>query len=97
MAQAFFNLQDGTFVELIAPVDAESPVAEVLAKRGEGLPVVALAVDDLDASVERLQKEGVALIGVGTEQVFIHPKSATGVMVQLWPKDRPHRWRESGL
>ena len=57
--------------------------------------MLALAVDDLDESVAALQQQQVQLIGVGTPQVFIHPRSAHGVMIQLWPKDRPHRWRDS--
>lgn len=31
----------------------------------------------------------------GIRQAFIHPKSANGVMIQLWPKNRAHRWRAS--
>ena len=93
LAQAFFTLDDGTFIELIAPLDAASPINGVLESRGEGVHVVALAVDDLDATVEAMQNAGVVLIGVGSQRVFIHPKSANGVMIQLWPKDRPHRWR----
>ena len=57
--------------------------------------MLALAVDDLDESVAALQQQQVQLIGVGTPQVFIHPRSAYGVMIQLWPKDRLHRWRDS--
>jgi len=93
--QAFFSLQDGTFIELIAPAHDDSPVAGIVASRGEGVHVVALTVDDLDVTIETLQERGVKLIGVGTPQVFIHPKSANGVMIQLWPKDRAHRWKAS--
>ena len=47
-------------------------------------------------ALHELQARGVQLVGAGTPQVFIHPKSAHGVMIQLWPKDRPHRWRDGG-
>ena len=57
--------------------------------------MLALAVDDLDESVAALQQQQVQLIGVGTPQVLIHRRLAHGVMIQLWPKDRPHRWRDS--
>jgi len=93
--QAFLSLDDGTFIELIGPSGDDSPIAGTLESRGEGVHVVALTVDDLDATVESLQERGVNLIGVGSPQVFIHPKSANGVMVQLWPRDRPHRWRDA--
>ncbi|MEM8767746.1 MAG: VOC family protein [Pseudomonadota bacterium] len=92
--QAFFSLQDGTFIELIAPMSDSSPLADLLARRGEGIHVLALRVDDLDSTVARLQDEGVRLSGVGTPQVFVHPSESNGVLVQLWPEDRPHRWRD---
>ena len=92
--QAFFPLPDGTFMELIAPTHENSRVAEILKEKGEGIHVLAMQVDDLESSVKQLQHNGVELIGAGTERVFIHPDSANGVMIQLWPKDRPHRWRD---
>ena len=52
--------------------------------------------DYLTTYIAELQAQGVQLVGAGTPQVFIHPKSAHGVMIQLWPKDRPHRWRDGG-
>ena len=95
ISQVFFALADGTFLELIAPAGDNSRFDKVLNDNGEGVHVLALAVDDLDESVAALQQQQVQLIGVGTPQVFIHPRSAHGVMIQLWPKDRPHRWRDS--
>jgi len=92
--QAFFPLADGTFVELIAATNEESRVAQILKDKGEGLHVVAMQVANLEDSVKQLQENGVELMGVGTDRVFIHPDSANGVMIQLWPKDRPHRWRD---
>ena len=97
LSQAFFSLNDGTFIELIAPLGDASPLHEALGARGEGVHVIALAVDDLDATTRELQQHGAQLIGAGTERVFVHPKSANGVMIQLWPKDRPHRWRDGNL
>jgi len=93
--QAFFKLGDNTFIELLAPGHDRSPINGALASRGEGIHVVALEVDDLDDSISQLQSNGTELTGVGSNQVFIHPKSANGVMVQLWPADRPHRWKDN--
>lgn len=97
ISQAFFPLADGTFMELIAPTNEDSRVAEILAEKGEGMHVLAMQVDDLESSVKQLQDNGVQLLGAGTERVFILPESANGVMIQLWPKDRPHRWRDRPL
>ncbi len=92
--QAFFTLADNTFVELLAATNEKSRVAQILKEKGEGIHVIAMQVADLDAAVTQLQTNGVELIGAGSDRVFIHPDSANGVMIQLWPKNRPHRWRD---
>ncbi len=84
--QAFFQLDTGGFIELVSPTDNESAVGRALESRGEGLHTMALEVDDVDAMVKQLQDKGVKLIGVGTPQVYIHPKSANGMLVQISPK-----------
>ena len=93
--QAFFLLADGTFLELIAPIGEASPLNTALQGRGEGVHVVAMKVDDLDAAVADLRERGVRLIGEGSAQVFVHPESTGGVVLQLWPSDRPHRWQSA--
>ena len=77
-------------IELLEPTSPESPIAKFLAKRGEGLHHVALHVDDLSATVERLKADGARLIsdevkiGAGGHlYVFVHPSSAGGVLLEL--------------
>ena len=77
-------------IELLEPTSEDSPIAKFLAKRGEGLHHVALHVDDLSATVERLKAEGTRLIsdeikvGAGGHlYVFVHPSSAGGVLLEL--------------
>jgi len=77
-------------IELLEPTSPESPIAKFLAKRGEGLHHVALHVDDLSATVERLKADGTRLIsdqikiGAGGHMyVFVHPSSAGGVLLEL--------------
>lgn len=77
-------------IELLEPTDADSPISQFLARRGGGLHHVALRTDDLDAAVERLKREGARLvteeIQIGAEgyrYVFVHPKSAGGVLLEL--------------
>jgi methylmalonyl-CoA epimerase len=84
--QAFFQMDTGGFIELVSPTDNQSAVGRALESRGEGMHTMALEVDDVDATVKHLQENGVQLIGVGSPQVFIHPKSANGMLVQLSPK-----------
>jgi len=84
--QAFFPMANGGFIEIVAPTNDESAVGRAIESRGEGLHTLAMEVDDLDATVKDLESKGVKLIGVGGPQVFIHPKSANGILVQLTPR-----------
>lgn len=84
--QAFFNLPDGGFIEVVAPISADSAVGQALDKRGEGIHTVAFAVDDLDAACAKLKAGGARLLGEGGPQVFVHPKSTHGVLLQLSAK-----------
>lgn len=93
--QAFLCLNDSTFIELVAPLRTDSPVSDLLKTNGEGLHVLTLRVESLEASVEDFQRQGLSLRGVGTGQVFVEASSANGILIQLWPADRPHRWRDN--
>lgn len=91
----------GAEIELIEPVDADSGVARFLRKRGPGMHHICLEVDDLDAAMDRMRSAGVRLIdeqpyeGTGGRRIaFVHPKSAHGVLVELYetlPGDRAGR------
>ncbi|HMK30484.1 MAG TPA: methylmalonyl-CoA epimerase [Terriglobales bacterium] len=77
-------------IELLEPTSEDSPIARFLAKRGEGLHHVALHVDNLEATVETLKKNGTRLVseeiqvGAGGHlYVFVHPSSAGGVLLEL--------------
>ncbi len=77
-------------IELLEPLSDDSPIARFLAKRGEGLHHVALNVENLSATVERLKANGTRLIsddikiGAGGHlYVFVHPSSAGGVLLEL--------------
>lgn len=91
---AFVPFSGGRF-ELLKPEADESPVGRFLAKRGEGIHHVALAVEDIDQEVSRLKSAGVRLIdqeprpgAEGTLVAFIHPSATGGVLVEL--VERPH-------
>jgi methylmalonyl-CoA/ethylmalonyl-CoA epimerase len=85
---AYFRFER-THLELIAPTSEEGPVARRLATAGEGVYLVAVGVDDLPATLDRLREQGVRLVGDPgpgkpvSGQVFIHPASAGGVLTQL--------------
>lgn len=72
----------GTFIELAEPLGENSDIGNAIAKRGEGIHLVALAVDDLAAATADMKARGARVIEAG-RQVFLHPKEGHGVMYQL--------------
>ena len=77
-------------VELLAPLGPETPVGKYMAKNGAGLHHVAYAVDDIDATLERLVASGIELIdrearvGIRNSRIaFLHPRSTGGVLTEL--------------
>ncbi len=82
-------------VELICPTAGDSPIAAFLAKRGDGLHHICFEVDNIVFEMQRLKSRGVRLlserptVGVGgSKVVFLHPKDAGGVLVELVEKAR---------
>ena len=80
-------------VELVEPKDTDSGLAKYLAKRGEGIHHICFQVDDIDAALARLKEHGAQLIdetprtnALGQRYAFIHPKSAHGVLIELYQK-----------
>jgi len=73
------------FIELAQPLNDTGPIARFLKERGEGLYLIAIQVDDLKASARRLREKGARILGDENAggQVFIHPKSTHGVLIQL--------------
>ena len=77
-------------IELLEPTSPDSTIARFLEKRGPGLHHVALHVNDLSGTVERLKAAGTRLvsddikIGAGGHlYVFVHPSSTGGVLLEL--------------
>ncbi len=77
-------------IELLEPTHADSPVAKFLEKRGAGIHHVAVRVDDIRATINRLKESGARLIdetpriGAGGCLVaFVHPSAAGGVLLEL--------------
>ncbi len=77
-------------VELLRPLGPDTAVGRFLARKGPGLHHVAYAVDDIDATLERLAAAGVELIdrearvGIRESRVaFLHPRSTGGVLIEI--------------
>jgi methylmalonyl-CoA epimerase len=79
-----------TRLELLEATSEESVIGRFIAKRGEGLHHISLKVPDLSAIVQNLKSSGIRLVsdeikvGAGGHRyVFIHPSSASGVLIEL--------------
>ena len=88
MAMAFFRFGD-SYIELVSATGDQGPIAKRLADQGEGVHLVAMKVDDIDATLTELREKGIRLVGdpgPGNPvkgQVFIHPSVTGGVLTQL--------------
>ena len=89
-SQVAFLPLPGSEVELVQPTTDDSGIAKYLAKRGPGMHHICLEVDDIEGMLSHLKSQGVRLIneeprlgGNGKKYAFIHPESASGVLVEI--------------
>jgi len=78
-------------IELVEPTTKDSSLARYLEKRGPGMHHLCLEVDDIEGMLALLKEKGIQLINKtpvlgtgGKRYAFIHPKSANGVLVELY-------------
>ncbi len=86
---SFFSCGESK-IELLEATRADSPIAKFIEKRGEGIHHMAFSVTDIKAEVKRLKKEGFVVLNEEPKKgadsklvVFLHPKSANGVLIEL--------------
>lgn len=77
-------------VELLQPLDADTPVGRFIARRGPGIHHICYRVPDLDAALDACRRAGYQLIdqqprrGAGGRRIaFVHPKSTGGILLEL--------------
>jgi methylmalonyl-CoA epimerase len=80
----------GTKIELLEPLNEDSPVGRFITKNGEGVQQVAVDVDDIELSINHLKSLGFRLIndrplvGSGGHRIaFVHPSTCGGVLIEL--------------
>ena len=87
----FINLPN-TKIELLEPLNAESPIAKFLDRNPDGgIHHICYEVDDILAARERLKREGARVLGDGEPKIgahgkpvlFLHPKDFSGTLVEL--------------
>jgi len=86
---AVFNLGESR-IELLEATSPDSPIARSIAKHGQGIHHLTLAVPNLEAALAKLERAGFRLIdreprvGAGSERIaFLHPSSTAGVLIEL--------------
>ncbi len=82
-------------IELLEPLTADSGVAKYLRQRGPGMHHLCFEVEDISQKLLDLKQQGVRLIHEeplvmddGRKMAFLHPKSAQGVLIELYQLPR---------
>jgi methylmalonyl-CoA/ethylmalonyl-CoA epimerase len=80
----------GVYLQLLAPLAADSVIARFLERQGQGVQHVAYRVTSLDEAMAAVREQGMRLLyeeprpGTSNSRInFIHPKDAGGVLVEL--------------
>ncbi|EMA50400.1 methylmalonyl-CoA epimerase [Halococcus thailandensis] len=88
MAVRFLDCGESYF-ELLEPSE-EGTIARYLDRNGPGIHHLALATDDIEGALDRMDDRGVELIDEeprpgawGHDVAFLHPKATGGVLVEL--------------
>lgn len=83
---------DNSKIELMAPLDADSPIAKFLAEHPQGgIHHICFEVPDLAQAARRLVEGGARIIGDGHPSIgahglpvlFLHPRSFDGTLIEL--------------
>ncbi|HZY99154.1 MAG TPA: methylmalonyl-CoA epimerase [Candidatus Baltobacteraceae bacterium] len=84
-----------SIIELLLPLDENSPIAKYRGESATRLHHTAYCVDDIEAKLAELAAKGVRLIDEqprkgahGNLIAFLHPKSTAGTLVELCQRDR---------
>jgi methylmalonyl-CoA/ethylmalonyl-CoA epimerase len=78
------------YVQLLEPLDDDTPVGRFLARRGEGLHHVGYGVRDISTVLADIADTGIRLIdsrprhgSMGASIAFLHPADLGGVLTEL--------------
>jgi methylmalonyl-CoA/ethylmalonyl-CoA epimerase len=85
----FFKIGESN-IELVQPVEPDSPLVKFLETKGQGIHHICLEVDDIEAEVKTFLEKGAAMVDQkprpgahNTRVAFVHPKSSGGVLIEL--------------
>ncbi len=85
----FFKIGESN-IELVQPAEPDSPLVKFLETKGSGIHHICFEVDDVEAEVKAYLGKGATLIDQkprpgahNTKVAFVHPKSSSGVLIEL--------------
>ena len=85
-----------SYIQLLTPTRADSPVAKYLEKKGEGMHHIGYRVADCGVALEAVKAAGGKVIDQaprpgsrGTTVAFIHPKTTFGTLIELVQDNGP--------
>lgn len=92
--EAMLYVADGpagtSYVQLLEPLAADTPVGKFLESKGEGVHHIGYGVVDVASALEQLRADGIRLVdeqprhgSLGASIAFLHPKSVGGVLTEL--------------
>jgi methylmalonyl-CoA/ethylmalonyl-CoA epimerase len=80
----------GSYVQLLEPLDEDTPVGRFITRRGEGIHHIGYAVADVTAALAQIGGSGVRLIdsqprhgSMGASIAVLHPGDLGGVLTEL--------------
>ena len=81
----------GLVMEIIAPASPDSPLAQLIERRGEGVDSVGFTVQDVQAASDALEASGARMIGSqggpADDMAWMHPKNPLGLSLELLRRD----------
>ncbi len=79
-----------SYIQLLGATGPDTTVGKFVERRGEGLHHIAYQVEDIQAALSTLAKEGIPLIDTtpragsrNTQVAFVHPGGMFGVLIEL--------------
>jgi methylmalonyl-CoA epimerase len=94
-ARIAFLYTGGSEIELVQPVTSDTGEAKFLRTRGEGVHHICLEVDNIEEALADLKEKGLRLTAEtprvgprGERFAFIHPKSAHGVLIEVYQRPK---------
>jgi len=84
-------------IELVQPSEPDSPLVKFLETKGQGIHHICFEVDDVEAEVNAFLEKGATMVDQKprpgahqTKVAFIHPKSSSGVLIELCELPKNH-------